>query len=95
MVRTAWVYTGGDGKDFVAAMRRLAAGDRVVDMVDDQVGSPTYIGDLVSALLEVADGRVHAPAGICTPPTRARSPASGRPARCSRASAPTRSGSGR
>jgi dTDP-4-dehydrorhamnose reductase len=45
-------------------MRRLAAGDGVVDMVDDQTGSPTYTGDLVSALLEVADGRVHAPNGI-------------------------------
>jgi dTDP-4-dehydrorhamnose reductase len=64
VVRTAWVYTGGNGKDFVAAMRRLAAGDGVVDMVDDQTGSPTYTGDLVSALLEVADGRVHAPNGI-------------------------------
>jgi dTDP-4-dehydrorhamnose reductase len=45
-------------------MRRLAAGDGVVDMVDDQTGSPTYVGDLVSALLEVADGRVVAPNGI-------------------------------
>ncbi|KAN92282.1 dTDP-4-dehydrorhamnose reductase RmlD, partial [Mycobacterium tuberculosis variant bovis Bz 31150] len=26
VVRTAWVYTGGTGKDFVAVMRRLAAG---------------------------------------------------------------------
>jgi dTDP-4-dehydrorhamnose reductase len=64
VVRTAWVYTGGDGKDFVAAMRRLAGGDGVVDMVDDQTGSPTYVVDLVSALLEVADGLVTAPAGI-------------------------------
>jgi dTDP-4-dehydrorhamnose reductase len=64
VLRTAWVYTGGNGKDFVAAMRRLAAGDGDVDMVDDQTGSPTYTGDLVSALLEVADGRVHAPNGI-------------------------------
>jgi dTDP-4-dehydrorhamnose reductase len=64
VVRTAWVYTGGNGKDFVAAMRRLAAGDQVVDMVDDQTGSPTYTADLVGALLEVADGRVHAPNGI-------------------------------
>jgi dTDP-4-dehydrorhamnose reductase len=64
VVRTAWVYTGGNGKDFVAAMRSLAAGDGVVDMVDDQTGSPTYTGDLVSALLEVADGRVRAPNGI-------------------------------
>jgi dTDP-4-dehydrorhamnose reductase len=64
VVRTAWVYTGGNGKDFVAAMRRLAAGDGVVDMVDDQTGSPTYVADLVGALLEVADDRVHAPDGI-------------------------------
>ncbi|MCV7328890.1 dTDP-4-dehydrorhamnose reductase [Mycobacterium cookii] len=64
VVRTAWVYTGGDGKDFVAAMRRVAAGDQAIDMVDDQIGSPTYVGDLVGALLEVVDGRVHPPTGI-------------------------------
>ncbi len=60
VVRTAWVYTGGSGKDFVAAMRKLAAGDRVVEVVDDQTGSPTYVADLVAALLEVADGQVQA-----------------------------------
>jgi dTDP-4-dehydrorhamnose reductase len=65
VVRTAWVYTGAvNGKDFVAVMRKLAAGDRVIDVVDDQTGSPTYVGDLVGALLEVVDGRVDAPAGI-------------------------------
>ncbi|GFG72916.1 dTDP-4-dehydrorhamnose reductase [Mycobacterium botniense] len=61
VVRTAWVYTGGTGKDFVAAMRRLAAGGSTVDVVDDQTGSPTYVADLVVALLQVADGYVHAP----------------------------------
>jgi len=62
VVRTAWVYTGGTGgKDFVAIMRRLAAGDGTVEVVDDQTGSPTYVADLAAALLEVADGRVHAP----------------------------------
>lgn len=60
VVRTAWVYTGGTGKDFVATMRRLAAGDGTVEVVDDQTGSPTYVADLVTALLEVADGRVNA-----------------------------------
>src|ERR1700744_1608366 len=35
VVRTAWVYTGGAGNDFVATMRKLAAGDRVVDVGDD------------------------------------------------------------
>lgn len=61
VVRTAWVYTGAAGKDFVATMRRLAGGEGTLEVVDDQIGSPTYAGDLVGALLEVADGRVHAP----------------------------------
>jgi dTDP-4-dehydrorhamnose reductase len=61
VVRTAWLYTGGTGKDFVAVMRRLAAGDGIVEVVDDQTGSPTYVADLVAALLQVADGDVHAP----------------------------------
>ncbi|MGV0815997.1 dTDP-4-dehydrorhamnose reductase [Mycolicibacterium boenickei] len=58
VVRTAWVYRGGDGTDFVATMRRLAAGEDPVDVVADQIGSPTYTGDLVSALLQIADGGV-------------------------------------
>ena len=61
VVRTAWVYTGGTGKDFVAVMRRLAAGDGPVDVVDDQVGSPTYVADLAAALLQVVDDRVPGP----------------------------------
>jgi dTDP-4-dehydrorhamnose reductase len=60
VVRTAWVYTGGTGKDFVAVMRRLADGDGIVEVVDDQTGSPTYVADLVGALLQVADGQVQA-----------------------------------
>ncbi|HVQ98583.1 MAG TPA: dTDP-4-dehydrorhamnose reductase [Mycobacterium sp.] len=58
VVRSSWVYTGAGGKDFVAVMRRLAAGAGTVDVVDDQTGSPTYAADLAEALLEVADGRV-------------------------------------
>lgn len=61
IVRTAWVYEGADGKDFAAVMRRLAAGDGPVEVVADQVGSPTYVGDLVGALLEIADGATGAP----------------------------------
>ncbi len=59
VVRTAWVYTG-DGTDFVGTMRRLAAGGETVDMVVDQIGSPTYVADLVTALLDIA-GRPTAP----------------------------------
>jgi dTDP-4-dehydrorhamnose reductase len=61
IVRTAWIYQGGDGSDFVATMRRLAAGVGPVDVVADQVGSPTYVGDLVGALLQVADGAIREP----------------------------------
>ncbi|HZN84420.1 MAG TPA: dTDP-4-dehydrorhamnose reductase [Mycobacterium sp.] len=55
IVRTAWIYEGADGSDFAAVMRRSAAGDGEVDVVADQVGSPTYVGDLVDALLQIAD----------------------------------------
>jgi dTDP-4-dehydrorhamnose reductase len=58
VVRTAWVYTGFGGTDFVAVMRRLAAGSGTVEVVDDQTGSPTYAMDLAEALLQVADRRV-------------------------------------
>jgi dTDP-4-dehydrorhamnose reductase len=61
IVRTAWIYEGADGGDFVAVMRRLAAGEKTVDVVDDQIGSPTYAADLVGALLEVADGKIREP----------------------------------
>lgn len=59
VVRTAWVFTGV-GSDFVGSMRTLAAGDETVSMVVDQIGSPTYSGDLVEALLQIA-GRPTAP----------------------------------
>jgi dTDP-4-dehydrorhamnose reductase len=61
VVRTAWLYTGGTGKDFVAVMRRLAAGDGPVNVVNDQTGSPTYVADLAAALLQIADDRVPGP----------------------------------
>lgn len=61
VVRTAWVYTGGDGNDFVAVMRRLAAGDGPIKVVDDQVGSPTYVADLAAALLQIVDDDVPGP----------------------------------
>lgn len=55
VVRTAWVYTGGAGNDFVAVMQRLAANRDPIDVVDDQTGSPTYVADLAAGLLQLAD----------------------------------------
>ncbi len=60
VVRTSWVYTGV-GSDFVGAMRRLAAGDEPVSVVVDQIGSPTYVADLVAALLRGRRGAPTAP----------------------------------
>src|SRR6201998_4134518 len=42
-------------------MRRLAGEDDHVDVVDDQIGSPTYVGDLAAALLQVVDDRAGGP----------------------------------
>ncbi|CAN3127806.1 dTDP-4-dehydrorhamnose reductase [Mycobacterium sp. smrl_JER01] len=61
VVRTAWIYEGGDGSDFAAVMRRAALGGDSVDVVADQIGSPTYVADLCQALLQVAAGSVRGP----------------------------------
>ncbi|MGE2713311.1 dTDP-4-dehydrorhamnose reductase [Mycolicibacterium litorale] len=61
VVRTAWVYEGADGADFVAVMRRKAQGAETVDVVADQTGSPTSAHDLAGALLEIADGGARGP----------------------------------
>lgn len=53
VVRTAWVYSGDTG-DFVGTMRRLEGEREFVDVVDDQVGSPTYSADLAAGLVELS-----------------------------------------
>lgn len=54
VVRTAWVYTGGpESRDFVGTMRRLAAGESEISVVDDQWGSPTYALDLAAGLWDL------------------------------------------
>lgn len=54
IVRTAWVYTGV-GSDFVATMRRLESERDTVNVVTDQVGSPTFAGDLADGLLQLCE----------------------------------------
>ncbi|MGV0991767.1 MAG: dTDP-4-dehydrorhamnose reductase [Mycobacterium sp.] len=61
IVRTALVYTGAAGSDFVAMVVRKAATDETIDAVSDITGSPTFVGDLVASLLGIAETGVRAP----------------------------------
>ncbi|HEV7206107.1 MAG TPA: dTDP-4-dehydrorhamnose reductase [Jatrophihabitans sp.] len=61
VVRTAWVY-GGPGANFVNTMRRLEGERETVQVVADQIGSPTFAADLAAGLVELAGADV--PGGL-------------------------------
>ena len=61
VVRTAWIY-GEHGPNFAATMLRLAASHDTVSVVTDQVGQPTWTGDLAARIVELVDA--DAPAGV-------------------------------
>jgi dTDP-4-dehydrorhamnose reductase len=56
IVRSAWLF-GRHGGNFVATMLRLGAEREAVDVVDDQVGCPTWTGHLAPALVTIAETR--------------------------------------
>jgi dTDP-4-dehydrorhamnose reductase len=54
IVRTSWLH-GSTGTNFVRTMLRLGAEQDEVAVVDDQRGSPTYVGHLAPAVLDLLD----------------------------------------
>lgn len=58
VIRTAWLYSEF-GHNFVKTMLRLTAEKESVKVVFDQVGSPTYAGDLALTIFSIIEGDVY------------------------------------
>lgn len=70
IVRIAWVF-GVNGKNFIKTMLKLSETHSELNVVNDQIGSPTYTRDLAVLLADMAEreayGRYHATnEGLCT-----------------------------
>lgn len=53
VVRTSWLFTGAAGNDFAAVIAGKARRGESVEVVADQIGTPTYTADLVGALSQI------------------------------------------
>ncbi|ACX83071.1 dTDP-4-dehydrorhamnose reductase [Aggregatibacter actinomycetemcomitans D11S-1] len=54
ILRTSWTF-GEYGNNFVKTMLRLAKNRDILGVVADQIGGPTYSGDIASVLIQIAE----------------------------------------
>lgn len=57
--RTAWLYSEF-GNNFLKTMLRLTAEKQTLNVVFDQVGTPTYAGDLAMTIFSIIEGDYYA-----------------------------------
>ena len=60
IIRTSWVYSEY-GKNFVRTMLKLMSEKQEINVVNDQLGSPTYAADLATAILQIISSGIWMP----------------------------------